>query len=42
MEMLRKASLEPKAAVGKANDQWVTGIAMYLWGRFVFFVLFEQ
>ena len=42
MEMLRKASLEPKAAVRKANDQWCTGIAMYLWGRFVFFVLFEQ
>lgn len=42
MEMLRKASLEPKAAVRKANDQWRAGIAIYLWGRFVFFVLFEQ
>ena len=41
MEMLRKASLEPEAAVKKANDQWGTGVALYLWGRFAFFVLFE-
>lgn len=41
-ETLRKALLEPKAAVDKVNDQWRTGVAIYLWGRFVFFVLFEQ
>jgi hypothetical protein len=41
-ETLRKALLQPKAAVKRANDQWVAGIHMYLWGRFVFFVLFEQ
>lgn len=41
-ETLRKALLQPKAAVKRANDQWVAGICMYLWGRFVFFVLFEQ
>ncbi len=41
-ETLRKALLEPKAAVDKVNDQWRTGVAIYLWGRFVFFVLFYQ
>ena len=41
-ETLRKALLEPKAAVDKVNDQWRTGVTIYLWGRFVFFVLFEQ
>jgi len=41
-ETLRKALLEPKAAVDEVNDQWRTGVAIYLWGRFVFFVLFEQ
>jgi hypothetical protein len=41
-ETLRKALLVPKAAVRKANDQWIGGISIYLWGRFVFFVLFEQ
>jgi hypothetical protein len=41
-ETLRKALLVPKAAVSRANDQWIGGIATYLWGRFVFFVLFEQ
>lgn len=41
-EMLRKALMEPKAAVRKVNDQWVGGLALYIWGRFVFFVLFEQ
>jgi hypothetical protein len=41
-ETLRKALLEPKAAVDKVNDQWRTGVAICLWGRFVFFVLFEQ
>ena len=41
MEMLRKASLEPEAAVKKANDQWRTGVALYLWARFAFFALFE-
>lgn len=41
-ETLRKALLKPKAAVDKVNDQWRTGVAIYLWGRFVFFVLFEQ
>jgi hypothetical protein len=41
-EMLRKALLEPKAAVRKANDQWIAGVVMYLWCRFVFFVSFEQ
>jgi hypothetical protein len=41
-ETLRKALLKPNAAVDKVNDQWRAGVAIYLWGRFVFFVLFEQ
>lgn len=42
IERLRKSMMEPKAAIRKVNDQWIAGIALYAWSRFVFFVLFEQ
>lgn len=42
VERLRKSMMEPSAAIRKVNNQWVSGIALYAWSRFVFFVLFEQ
>lgn len=39
-EALRKALLEPKAAVDKANEQWRTGISVSLWFASIFYVIF--
>ena len=40
-ETLRKALLEPKAAVDKANDQWRTGVSVSVWFSVIFYVVFS-
>jgi hypothetical protein len=40
-ETLRKALLEPKAAVDKVNDQWRTGVSVSVWFSLIFYVVFS-
>ena len=40
-EALRKALLEPKAAVDKVNDQWRTGVSVSVWFSVIFYVVFS-
>ena len=40
-ETLRKALLEPKAAVDKVNEQWRTGVSVSVWFSVIFYVVFS-
>jgi hypothetical protein len=40
-ETLRRALLEPKAAVDKVNDQWRTGVSVSVWFSVIFYVVFS-
>ena len=40
-EKLRRALLEPKAAVDRVNEQWRTGVSVSVWFSAIFYVVFS-
>lgn len=42
VEMLRKSKEHQYEIIRNVNNQWIGYLSMYLWGRWAYFVLFNE